>query len=229
MIGRQQELVLRPGPEPPEPFCLEDHVAALPFCGGVVAWQRGRMVFTLAKTKDWRLTSTGRRVVPIAWVGGGQEPGETVRQCAAREATEELGCAVELFSAGRTHWFRDQRRVPGWPLLDEVRPLLVERRTSDGQPYKPGHPAGPEVWVAVYECALAGAPSAADVPGILSVGREQVTAIEQGISLDEAHRCGMVIELRDELPGGSLLRLRAGGPETLLAGLWLDGLIGAGS
>ena len=63
-------------------------VAALtegqPFCAGVVLMVDGRLVLTL--NHDHLPAALSGTALRVGGVGGGQEAGETIRECAMREA-----------------------------------------------------------------------------------------------------------------------------------------------
>ncbi len=135
-----------------------------PFCAGIVLVHGGRLVLTL---NDDHLPAGLAGALRIGAVGGGQEPGENVWECALREAHEELGVGVDLVPAPAT-WFydweeRELRRVE--PREDELAPLLVTRgeRPQPDVAFKPGLPTGPYLYSAEF---LARAGEAAELrPG----------------------------------------------------------------
>ncbi len=209
----------------PDPCSLVDHTIDAPFCGGVAVWHDDRLVFTLGKAKDRTVLDDGRTVVPLCWVGGGQELGETIVECAAREGAEELAGPVRLLDAGPTHWFEDGRPIDGTAVVDRPRPLVVEVRSSDGAPYQPGLPAGPHVWVALYAATTVAGPAPGDVPGLVGLGRADLEEARVGLAWAECVGRGLPIGATEALPDETVLRIRPGGPEQLLVDLWARGVI----
>ena len=165
-----------------------------PFCAGAVVCHRGRLVLTL---NDDHMPADVQGAVRVGAVGGGQEPGENVWECALREAHEELGVAVDLVPAPAT-WFydweeRELRRVE--QAEDELAPLLVTRseRPEPDVPFRPGLPTGPYLYSAEF---LARAGEAAelrpgsDLVGLLLLPLTSWPLLETGASLAELERAG---------------------------------------
>ena len=109
---------------------VAEFTADQPFFSGVLLFQRGRHV--LALNTD-QLPVEGRRPGwRISAIGGAQEAGETVWDCALREAHEEVGATVDLVPAPATFlhdWeTHELRRID---CSDPDPPLLVERYLRD--------------------------------------------------------------------------------------------------
>lgn len=203
---------------------IDELVAGQPFCSGVIVWQDDRMVFTVGKAKDWTQESCESSVVaPISWVGGGQELGESPMQCAAREGIEEIGGDLVLYDSSETFWFQDGKPVTGARLRDLCRPSVVLLYASSGEPYKTGLPAGPFVWVALYQATANKPLQPVDVPGLLLVTLTDLPMLMAGISVAQCHKMGIPIMLKDELADDLVLRLRRGGPEQTMIDLWQQG------
>jgi 8-oxo-dGTP pyrophosphatase MutT (NUDIX family) len=139
--------------------------AGQPFCAAVVLVWHGLLALTL--NDDHVPADQPRPVLRVGGVGGGQEPGETIWDCALREAHEEAGVAVDLVPAPVTRFFDHEARelVEVEHVEDELAPLLVERweRPNPDVPYKPGLPTGPYLYGASF---LARAGDAAELrPG----------------------------------------------------------------
>lgn len=130
------------------PLSLAELTAGQPFCAAVAILQQGRVVLTL--NDDHLPSELAGRALRLAGVGGGQEPGETIWDCAAREAREETGVRVDLVPSPRT-WFYDVQldRIEPVKCVDELPPLLVERRRLD-EPCEPGLPTGPYLYGATF-------------------------------------------------------------------------------
>jgi 8-oxo-dGTP pyrophosphatase MutT (NUDIX family) len=86
-------------------------------------------------------------------VGGGQEPGEDVWATARREAREELGVGVELIGSSITH-VRDLDDKSSWTTttVDNLAPFALQRMVNEDPdtPFKPGLPAGPFTYFALF-------------------------------------------------------------------------------
>lgn len=204
---------------------LEKLTRNQPFCGGVCVWHESRLVFTFAKQHRWKKAADGHVVIPVAWVGGGQEIGESVRECALREAVEELGCPVSLISSPDTFWFDNGRACLPMALSDPVLPVLIEMRTALEEPYKPGLPVGPIVYVVIYRGRLLGKVMPNDVPGIIEVPIEHCRSIAEGMTVNRAKELAVPIHENMCLPEDGVLRFVYGGPEELLVNLWTSGLL----
>lgn len=123
-----------------------------PFCAGVVWIRDGKVAITL--NPDGIPAELGEGVLRIGGVGGGQEPGETLLECALREAQEELGNTnVSIVSANETYFHNmDTDEIVRVRCTDDPAPFLLQRRTSKhpDKPYKPGLPYGPYVYFGLY-------------------------------------------------------------------------------
>jgi 8-oxo-dGTP pyrophosphatase MutT (NUDIX family) len=93
----------------------------------------------------------------VSGVGGGQEAGESVWDCALREAKEELGVPVRLVPSPRTYLHdidSDDFRVSR--SRDQPAPFIVQRvQNPDATtPFKPGLPAGPFTYFCMFLAEL---------------------------------------------------------------------------
>ncbi|MEF3301893.1 NUDIX domain-containing protein [Paenibacillus sp. GYB003] len=131
---------------------VEAWTANEPFCAGVVWVRDGKVAVTL--NPDGIPAELGSDVLRIGGVGGGQEPGETIAECALREAKEELGSGnVRLRSSGETYFHDiDTGEISRIRCTDRTAPFLLQRQTSKtpDRPYKPGLPFGPYVYFGIY-------------------------------------------------------------------------------
>ncbi|QBD83051.1 NUDIX domain-containing protein [Ktedonosporobacter rubrisoli] len=159
-----------------------------PFCAGVIIIQDGYLVVTLnidglppaiARDCTWR----------VGGVGGGQEPNETVWQCAQREAREELSTEIELLSSPSTYFHDiDTGDLYEVSCTDTIAPLLLERQSNlfPYTPYRPGLPAGPYT----YFCLLFAQPvqphiqPGDDVVGLLLLPLSQWAMLQSRPSLE---------------------------------------------
>jgi 8-oxo-dGTP pyrophosphatase MutT (NUDIX family) len=170
--------------------------AGQPFCAGVVLVSDGQLVLTL--NRDHAPDGALR----VGGVGGGQEPDETIWQCAEREALEEVGCAVRLVRSPRTFL----REMPAGELRptrcrDEIAPLLFEwgRRPAPA-PYAPGLPSGERLYGAMF---LARTPAKAlrpaDVEGLLFASAEHWSFVDREASIRELLHAGAQLVERDPI------------------------------
>lgn len=124
---------------------IEKLTQGQPFCAGVVLVRDGKVAVTL--NEDGLPHAAPAGMLRIGGVGGGQEPGETLPECALREAKEELGTErVTLKDAGKTFIHdMDTEEIAAIRCSDRIAPFLLQRRTSPNphRPYKPGLPTGP--------------------------------------------------------------------------------------
>jgi 8-oxo-dGTP pyrophosphatase MutT (NUDIX family) len=166
------------------------------FCAGVVLLLDGRVVLTL--NRDHAPDGALR----VGGVGGGQEPGETIWECAEREALEEVGCEVKLISSPRTYL----RELPSGATRparcrDDVAPLLFEwRDRADPAPYAPGLPAGTRIYGAIF-LGRASSPDLlpADVEGLLVIPLELWGLVDREVTIREAVDAGAVLMERKPL------------------------------
>jgi 8-oxo-dGTP pyrophosphatase MutT (NUDIX family) len=161
----------------------------------------GQLVTTL--NHDHLPVDLGGTALRVGGVGGGQEPGETIWECAAREALEEVGCEVELIRSPRTYL----RETPDGVLRqarcrDEVAPLLFEwGERSDPAPYAPGLPSGSRLYGAMFLGRPAsGELRPADVEGLLMMPPSAWSLVERGVKLRDALDAGISLLEREPLP-----------------------------
>jgi 8-oxo-dGTP pyrophosphatase MutT (NUDIX family) len=171
--------------------------AGQPFCAGVILMIDERLVLTLNHDH------APKGALRVGGVGGGQEPGETIWECAAREAREEVGCEVALINSPRTYL----RETPDGVLRkarcrDEVAPLLFEwAERPDPAPYAPDLPSGPQLYGAMF----LGNPASpelqpADVEGLLMMPPSAWPLVERGVKLRDAVDAGMSLLEREPIP-----------------------------
>ncbi len=185
--------------------------AGAPFNAGLVLVQDHRLVLTL-NTDDMPVDFAGRAFC-VGWVGGGQEPGETVWECALREAHEEVAAFVDLVPAPVTYFYDWEERVlreaecadPDPPLLFERMP----RANPDVAPHA-GLPAGPYLYAATF-LALAGSAAplhpGGDVAGLLLLPLELWPFVAEGAAISEAVAAGAEVIEREPLPPDARLWL----------------------
>jgi 8-oxo-dGTP pyrophosphatase MutT (NUDIX family) len=122
-----------------------------PFCAGVLIVRGGRLLCTLGseglpapeKDSHWR----------VGGVGGGQEPGEDIWQCALREALEELGNSVRLVPSPVTYMHDlDTNELTVVQSVDAPAPFCLQRlRNADpAKPFRPDLPCGPFTYYGLF-------------------------------------------------------------------------------
>ncbi|THV37617.1 NUDIX domain-containing protein [Glycomyces buryatensis] len=132
-----------------------------PFCAGVLIVREGRLLVTLS-AEDISAAEASGTDWNVGGVGGGQEPGEEVWDCAAREGFEELGVQVRLLSSPRTYLHDiDGDLLRRSRSDDRPAPFMLQRqRNADAAtPYKPGLPAGPFTYLCMFAAELAEEPA----------------------------------------------------------------------
>lgn len=178
-----------------------------PFCAGVILRDGDHLLVTL--NPDGLPSALEGHALRLGGVGGGQESGESIVECARREACEELAVErVTLVSSPLTVvGDLDTGSTQPVSCLDAIAPLLVQRqrRLAPDVPYRPGLPTGPYVYFALY---LARLPAMPVRPG------DDVRAL-LWLPLD-------VLDAPDALAGPIPLRALLGCGATLLADAPLD-------
>ena len=127
-----------------------------PFCAGVLVVRDGRLLVALSADGVDAAEADGRDWF-VGGVGGGQEAGESVWDCALREAEEELGVPVRLVSSPRTYLHDiDSDELRASRSRDQPAPFIVQRvRNLDATTsFKPGLPAGPFTYFCMFLAEL---------------------------------------------------------------------------
>ncbi|MBO0995016.1 NUDIX hydrolase [Bacillus sp. SD088] len=126
-----------------------------PFCAGVIITKGDKFLLTL--NTDGLLKDLKGVALRVGGVGGGQEPGENILECAIREAKEEIGVDVEIIPSESTYFHNiDENKIEEIDVEDEISPLLFERVKNSRPtiPYKKGLPIGPYIYFGLYEAKL---------------------------------------------------------------------------
>lgn len=122
-----------------------------PFCAGVILIKKERMLVTL--NLDGLPAELEGVALRIGGIGGGQEPGESILECAIREGMEELSTPISLVNSTVT-FFQDldTGELTKVKCQDTIAPLLFQRMTNPtpDTPYKHGNPIGPYIYFAIY-------------------------------------------------------------------------------
>jgi len=181
-----------------------------PFCAGVVLLQGGKLVVTLnaelaTGANKERHTTTYR----IGGVGGGQEPGETIWECATREAYEELGTDVHLHPSPVTYFHdRDDGETYKVSCADPISPFLLERQSNlyPYTPFKPGLPSGQYTYFSIF-LAEVGKPIThpGDVEGLLFIPLNLWLLLQQNVTLEKLLQQGATLIERHTLTRTSQL------------------------
>ncbi len=178
-----------------------------PFCAGLLLVHRGRLVLTL--NDDHIGPDVPRPALRVGAVGGGQEPGENIWECALREAHEEVEIPVDLVPAPLTRFYDWEERElrPVEHVEDEVAPLVVHRweRPNPDVPYKPGLPTGPYLYGADF---LARAGDALDprpgddLAGLLLLPLDAWSVLAGEPTVESVRAAGVEAIRARELPAG---------------------------
>lgn len=136
---------------------------------------------------------TGRRG------GRRQEPGETVWDCALREARKEAFAEVELIPSPSTYFHNmDTGAIRRIRVRDPVPPLLFSRTVNPrpDRPYAPGLPTGPFIHFALFLSrpkAWDTIRPGDDVQGLLLCPVDGWTRLKAGNKLKELARSGIEV------------------------------------
>lgn len=175
-----------------------------PFCAGVILCHEDRILVTL--NTDGLPASLRGSALRVGGVGGGQESGETIRECALREAREELDIsAIHLVHAPLTYVHDiDTGELVQKPCCDDIAPFLFERKRSLSPdiPYRTGLPTGPYVYFGLF-FAQPEEPvehPGDDVKGLLWLPIDHWQLLEQQPSLEEILSKGAILLEAEPLP-----------------------------
>lgn len=160
-----------------------------PFCAGVILFTDNSLVTTL-NTDGLPPTLIRKESWRIGGVGGGQEAGETIWDCALREAREELCTEVELRSAPVTYFHDiDTGKISRVTCSDTIAPFLLERQSNlfPYTPYRPGLPGGPYTYFGLFLANIqegAQIQPGDDVVGLLHVPIQRWPLLQQQPALE---------------------------------------------
>jgi 8-oxo-dGTP pyrophosphatase MutT (NUDIX family) len=169
-----------------------------PFCAGVILMLQGRLVTTL--NHDHLPAHLEGTALRVGGVGGGQEPGETIWECATREAMEEVGCEVKLIRALRTYVREEDGPLRLVRCRDAVAPILFEGgKRDDPAPYAPGLPSGSRLYNAFFLARAAGELRPGDVEGLLVMPPRAWPLVDQGAAIRDALEAGCSLVAREPI------------------------------
>lgn len=186
-----------------EKLNIEQLTKNQPFCAGVIAFFAGKLIVTLNADG---LPPSSRNMLRIGAVGGGQEPLESILDCALREAKEELSVQQVKALPAPSTFFHDMdldeiRRIE---TVDKIAPFLVQRQTNarPHTPYKPGLPTGPFVYFNLFLAQIIDVTilPGDDVVGLLLVPLDQWELLQQPCTLREAVAQGIELITRNDTP-----------------------------
>jgi 8-oxo-dGTP pyrophosphatase MutT (NUDIX family) len=183
-----------------------DVTTGAPFTAGVLVLADDRLVLTLNRD-HLPFGLDGGAWLRVGGVGGGQERGETVVQCALREAEEELGTPVELVGSPITYSANGVglKRVRA---TDAVAPLLLAHTVrSDPRPFAPGLPSGRDLYGAIFLGRMRREPRPCkdEVAGLLLLPRDRWSLLEGKPRIDEVIATGAAIVETEPLAGDARL------------------------
>jgi hypothetical protein len=175
-----------------------------PFCAGVVLIYRDCLVVTL-NTDGLPSGPPGDDRWRVGGVGGGQEPEETIWECALREAREELCNEVELVTSRCTYFHDiDSGDLYEVACSDNTAPLLLERQSNfyPYTPYRPGLPTGPYTYFGIFLARLKGdiIQPGDDVEGLLLIPLALWSVLLQQPALGTMLQHGANVIERESLP-----------------------------
>ncbi|RTR36209.1 NUDIX hydrolase [Robertmurraya yapensis] len=172
-----------------------------PFCAGVLITKLDKILITL--NPDGLPRELEDVALRVGAVGGGQEPNESILECAIREAKEEISVDVQIKSSPVTIFHDiDQRTMEKIQVKDEIAPYLLERVTNPfpDKPYREGLPVGPYIYFAIYLANVDNweeVEAGDDVQGLLLVPITEWDSLNNGYTIAELKTKGVeVVHLR---------------------------------
>ncbi len=140
----------------------------------LIVEEKGNYLFDLER--DARGAST----VYCYGLGGHKREGESWIECAEREAQEELGTQIELFSSKATYYMNRHGELEEIAVDEEVTPLLLfEMPFPAAASWNPGN----EEWIyyiVAYRARLCQAPTPLDIEGLISLSEAQIREAAEG-------------------------------------------------
>lgn len=143
---------------------ITELIRGRPFCAGVLVIEDGSLLTTLSSVHGPAFEQDGREWW-VGGVGGGQEPGEDPWTTAIREAAEELAVDTKLLTSSVTY-VQDLDTSASWATTsaNKIAPFAVQRisNADPARPFKPGVPAGPYTYFALFLAQISDSTSRLD-------------------------------------------------------------------
>lgn len=168
-----------------------------PFCAGVILLQQGQLIVRL--NTDYLPSPKGNQTAAyrIRGLGGDQRQGETIWECALREAQEKLKVELQLLSPPSTYFHEidtgEQYTVTS---TDAIPPFLLERQSNlyPYTPLRPGLPTGPYTYYCLFFArSLQPVTSPGTTEGLLCIRPELWPALLQQPTLESILQQGAAI------------------------------------
>jgi len=184
-----------------------DLVGGARWFAGVHVFDRGRLLLTIGGESP-AIAGPPPPRAHVRWIGGGPHRGESFLDCALREASEELGCLVEIVHEPETIVELRPDPPARVRLEDRPAPLLIQRYLDS------------EVLV-MYRARLLGEPWPADVERLVWVPPAAIQPLTYGVSPRDAGELGIEV-LGPEPDPEAVLFVGSAGAEYLLWHLGAD-------
>lgn len=181
-----------------------------PFCAGTILIQQGQLIVTLHTDHIANQVTVYR----VMGVYGSQEAGETIWECAIREAREKLQIQVQLRPSPIMYFHDvDTGEIKPISSTDTVPPFLLERQ-SNLYPYVPlrrGLPVGPYTYFGIFLTEPFQPIIQSDnIEGILSIPLNLCPTLLQQPTLETIIQQGATLLERTPLPRQHQLRIHPG-------------------
>ena len=187
-----------------------------PFCAGVLLVRGGALLTTLS-ADGIDAAEAGGTDWFVGGVGGGQEPGEDIWECALREAQEELGAPVRLVPSARTYLHDiDSDDLRESRTGDRPAPFIVQRvKNADATtPFKPGLPAGPFTYFCTFLAELVDEdavfqPDDPDIAALVWMPLNAGSALAGGVTFEDLTAAGATVAAGGPIAGDARIHLRS--------------------
>ncbi|MFC3494460.1 NUDIX domain-containing protein [Glycomyces rhizosphaerae] len=186
-----------------------------PFCAGVLLVRDGRVLTTLAADGVDAVDASGTDWF-VGGVGGGQEPGEDIWDCALREAREELGVPVRLVPSERTYLHDiDGDELREARTDDAPAPFILQRvRNADPTtPFRPDLPAGPFTYFCMFlaefvDEEVAFTPDDPDIAALVWMPLKAGAQIGEGVAFADLTAAGATVAAGGPIAAEARIHLR---------------------
>ncbi len=124
-----------------------------PFYAGVILIYHGQLVITLHTDHISTQRAQQSTIYRAMGIEGGQEPGETIWECAIREVKGKLQLQVQLRPSSIMYFHEvDTGEIHPVRGLDTTPPFLLERQSNlyPYVPLRPGSPVGPYTYFGIF-------------------------------------------------------------------------------